>query len=346
MMPRWVLLPLLLVGCGTSEPRPPAQPWPAADAAMQRPLIWRGGDAAYSAPLDDGRVLWLFGDSFVGEGDGTPGRGGRAMLRNTVAIASGPDPSTASFDARGRDDGPFFPHPDPLWLWPGPATNLGDGLLLTFVRVRESTEGLGFQTVDSRAFRVRDTDGEPEDWALDPVTLPPAPPGVQLGLGAHLLHKTDLYAFAPVEPGSHDVYLARWSQADVVAGDLGRPQWWSGAGWEPSAGRARPVVHRLQTEFSVSEVGDALWMVSTEGFGATDIVVRTASAPEGPWSAPRTLFRPPEHGRDDVLVYSAKVQPHLKGAPVVLTYCTNRTDFWDLVGDLGVYFPRFVRVTP
>ena len=27
---------------------------------------WTGGDATYSVPLPDGRVLWMFGDSFIG----------------------------------------------------------------------------------------------------------------------------------------------------------------------------------------------------------------------------------------------------------------------------------------
>ena len=142
------------------------------------------------------------------------------------------------------------------------------------------------------------------------------------------------------------MFLARWSLEPEQPLDLDAVQWWTGTTWSPEPDTARAVIRALQTEFSVSRVGEELWMVSTEGFGAVDVVVRTATKPQGPWSGPRPLYRPPEFGRNDVLVYSAKVHPHVAGAPVVLTYNTNRTDFWDLAADLSVYFPRFVTVTP
>jgi len=312
---------------------------------------WRGGDAAYSVALADGRVLWLFGDSFVGEGDGTEGRGGRAMVRNTVALQSGANPATSSFSFAHRttdtgEPSPFFAPMFGLDLWPGPASRIGDGLLLTFVRIRSTEADLGFETVDSLAFRVPDTAGMPAAWTFEPTELPAAPPGVQLGYGAHLADPRWTYAFAPVEPGNHDIYLGRWAADDLTAGHTERMQWWSGSAWQAEPSQARVIVGGLQTEFSVTRVGEELWMVSTDTFGASDIVVRTAAAPEGPWSPPRQLYRPPEFGRDGVLIYSAKAHAHLEGGPQVLTYCTNRLDFWDLAADMDVYFPRFVRVTP
>ncbi len=337
-------------GSDTAAAVRPGVSWPAADGAVRTSTTWRGGDAAYSVPLPDGRVLWLFGDSFVGAGDGTSGRAGRAMIRNSVAVQSTTDPATATWtfhwNASGTAAAPFFSGTADTWLWPGPATASDQGLLLMFAQVTASTQGLGFETIGSTALRVHDPSGPPTDWTFDPVALPPAPPGVQLGLGAHLRDGGFLYAFAPVEPGTHDVFVGRWElEADPLV-DLRSIQWWTGAAWSPDPTAARAVTHDVQTEFSVSRVGPEFWMISTEGFGAVDVVVRTAAAPVGPWSAPRPLYRPPEFGRSDVLVYSAKAHPHLKGAPVVLTYNTNRTDFWDLAADLDVYFPRFVKVTP
>lgn len=84
-------------------------------------------------------------------------------------------------------------------------------------------------------------------------------------------------------------------------------------------------------------------MVSVDGFGATNVVVRTASAPEGPWSEPRVLYRPPESDRSGVLVYSAKAHPHLSGGAPLITYCSNHEDFATLTSDMSLYFPRFIR---
>lgn len=348
----------LLVGCPARSPEPAPTPddgppiataWPAADSAMQRSLRWRGGDAAYSVAIPGDRVLWLYGDSFVGLGDGGENRSGRTMVRNTLAVQTGRDPSTATmrfFDGGQGEPAAFFPAEDELGIWPGPASRVGDGLLLTFTRIRAVKTGLGFETVDSKATRVAAAMGPPTTWTFEPVALPETPAGTQLGLGAHLENDGWLYAYVPIEPGRHDVFVGRWPLAALEAGNTGAMTWWSGSAWAPTADGAAAVATDVQTEFSVSAVGDELWMISTLGFGAVDIAVRTAPRPEGPWSQPRHLYRPPEYGKDGVLVYSAKAHPHLRGAPLVLTYSTNRTDFWDLAADLSVYFPRFVRVTP
>ena len=40
-------------------------PWPEADSLFRSDPLWLGADAAFSVDLGRGRVLWLFGDSFV-----------------------------------------------------------------------------------------------------------------------------------------------------------------------------------------------------------------------------------------------------------------------------------------
>ena len=51
---------------------------------------WRGADGAYSTLLPDGRVLWLFGDTFVTE-QAVRARAGSTMVHNTVAVQSSTD---------------------------------------------------------------------------------------------------------------------------------------------------------------------------------------------------------------------------------------------------------------
>src|SRR6187402_1669159 len=57
--------------------------WPEADALFHRDRRWLGADCAYSVDLGKGRVLWLFGDTFVSEKT-PPRRRGARMPRNTV----------------------------------------------------------------------------------------------------------------------------------------------------------------------------------------------------------------------------------------------------------------------
>lgn len=344
----WVLL---LLGCAASEaPRATA----ATDAdQLFRPAnsTFRGADAAYSVPLGEGRTLWLFGDTFVGSARGS--RSGSTMVRNTVGVQFGSDLTTGTltlFHGPQNQEGKptaWRGVPGERWLWPGPGVNLGDVLLLTFHELAPTSEGLGFRSVGSHAFLVRDFEGTPDTWVLQALEVPALPEKTWMGLGAMWLEGETLYAWVPREP-EHDLFLVKWRRERAASGELARASWRTASGWSEDVGEAVPVVREVQTELSVhrNEASGMYWMISVDGFGGTNVVLRTAPAPEGPWSSARVLWRPPESEREDVLVYSAKAHPHLGQAPLWVTYCTNHLDFWTLAGDMSLYFPRFVAVTP
>ena len=77
--------------------------------------------------------------------------------------------------------------------------------------------------------------------------------------------------------------------------------------------------------------------------------MRTAPAPDGPWSGTRDVFTPPESRGADPFVYAGKAHPELvAGGDLIITYATNSFDFGDLFtpdGMRDLYWPRFVRVT-
>jgi hypothetical protein len=327
----------------------PAVAWPEADRLFRHSPSWHGGDSAYSVDLGNERVLWLFGDSFVGPAGRQESRSGSSMVRNSVAIQRGYDPTIASmtfyFGLEDGEPGPFFVHRGSHWLWPGDGVRFASGpLLLTFAVVSDSNSGLGFETVGSTAFLIDNPDASPPLWSMRQIEMPPHELGVQLGAGALLKEAGWLYAFAPVEPGNHDVYLARWLLEDAERGDLSSPQWWSG-GWGEEWAAATPVALDVQTEFTVHRASDGhLTLVTVDGFGGSNVTVRSAERPEGPWSQPRVLLRPEVSDRDGILVYSAKAHPELAGGDVVVTYCTNHLDFATMAGDMELYFPRFARI--
>ncbi len=345
----------LTAGCAKKMKRSPyydaMTAWAAADALFTGAHAWRGGDAAYSVDLGGGRILWLFGDSFVGEGpDDT--RSHRKMVKNTIGIQEGVDPATATmrfhWDDQGPEPGPFFTGAGETWLWPGPGQRIDDAILLTFMQITKTGEGsFGFECVGSEARFLNNPDAAPGDWSFTPAPLPPTPAGVKFGTGAFFIEGAHVYAYVVVEPGSHDMYLARWTTTDLAMMDLSEASWWTGDTWSSDPAQAVVIVGDVQTELSVTRGPDEkLWMIAVKGFGKADIVVRTAAAPEGPWSKPAILSHPPESDRKgDVLVYSAKAYPHDPSQGFALTYCTNHLDFWTMAGDMSLYFPRFVRLS-
>ena len=135
-----------------------------ADRLFHSDPRWLGGDAAFSVDLGLGRVLWLFGDSFVGSKSGQTRRQSQ-MARNTVAIQTGYDPSTASikFYWKAQGSGSFFADEGQNWFWPSHGVRIGERLLLFYNIVKpSSTPGpFGFAEDNWSAFLITNPSDEP-----------------------------------------------------------------------------------------------------------------------------------------------------------------------------------------
>jgi hypothetical protein len=344
---------VLATACHTS-PRPElpiASAWPAADALFRRDPRWRGGDAAYSVDLGAGRTLWLFGDSFVAR-PGSVGRRGCAMVRNSIAVQTGADPSRAAieFHWRGTADQPgsWFAEDGEVWHWPLGGVCTGDAVTLFCTRVRGTGEAgpFGFRAVGWTAFVLRGIDGPVQRWTCERLATFAAGFPVVVGT-AVIAGREWVHAYALAEPGDHAVHLLRWPRAAFLAGDLLGPQWFDQGAWRIQpllAPPPTPVLASGAPEFSVHRDRRGFWMVQSLGFGGTDLAVRRAPAPEGPWSEPQVVFRPQESDLEGVFVYAGKAHPQLEGGDLVLTYATNAWDFARAVADESLYFPRFVRL--
>ena len=328
---------------------------------FQRDPRWLGGDGASSVVLGEGRVVWLFGDSFIGQGQ-SPRRRDAVMVRNSVGIQTGNDPTTATFKtfAGEVDDRPadFFPPSGSTWYWPGDGEMIDEQLLIFFMAVERSDEGLGFKNVGWHAMVVENPRASPSEWRLRPAVTRENDFQVMLGSGSVLKDEQFLYAFSAREPGAHPVYLVRWPLELAAAGDLSSPEWWTGgeSRWLPQDKLAKlplPLMERGQTEFSVHRVeadgveaeGHFL-QVQMDGFPRGAIAVRRARALWGPWSRLRGVFRPDQVVALDrrSFIYSAKAHPEIKTDGLAVTYCTNSFDLGTLVDDKTLYFPRFIRL--
>src|SRR5579883_2953854 len=113
-----------------------AAEWTEANALFQNDPDWLGADGAYSVDLGGGRVLWVFGDTFVAK-DGSRDRGNAYFIRNSVAIQTGYNPAAAtiSFHWGSAADGTpasFYLEQNGIWYWPAGGARLGDRLILFY----------------------------------------------------------------------------------------------------------------------------------------------------------------------------------------------------------------------
>jgi hypothetical protein len=344
---------LLLAGCrdpGAPAPKIDAAAWPEADALFHSDPSWVGAHGEYSVSLGDGRILWLFGDTFVSP-SGSGQRNGSTMVHNTIAIQHGNDPTSATFEPHWNDKIPpasFFPDDgNSEWFWPGQPALVGGKLIVFLVDVLRSTGGLGFENHAWDA-RLIDPTTPVGSWTSAPSLQPPQNPWkILLGTGGVQTDGDFLIAYGTQE-STHDLFVARWPVDAVLRGDLSAPAWWDGSKFTPEpelSGEPFPLILGSATEFSIDKVDDQYFEVETHGFGAADLAVRAAGALTGPWSASSTVFHPPESDRLGTLVYAGKAHPEVSGADLVATYATNSTDLATLVNDLSIDWPRFVKLT-
>jgi hypothetical protein len=330
---------------------PPLRPWPEADALFQRDPVWLGADAAYSVDLGAGRVLWLFGDTFLAR-SAARSRQGAWFVRNSVGVQSGGyDPSRAhvtfAWGTRGGVPVSFFPEVGEHWFWPLGAVRLPSRLVLFLLEERRTPSGLGFEAVGTKVVFATALDRDPAAWTFTEGNLPAFP--VPLAFGAAVARRGPyVYAFATRERGDHSVSLARFDASALDAGDASSPLFLVGGAWRALGASAPDVVFPGDarddppTELSVQPTTDGAWIaVHSVGFGAAPIAVRTAPAIEGPWSRACEVFAPPP-GLEGTLVYAAKAHPELTGGSLVLTYATNGPEA-RVAADPSLYVPRFVR---
>jgi hypothetical protein len=192
--------------------------------------------------------------------------------------------------------------------------------------------------------------GVPWSPGLSRMEVTPSHPRVASQWGEAVVHDGDHVVVYGTRGDSHDVVAVRFVAADVARGDLSLPERRCGGRW--ATGCAPTALFSPGApEFSVHHddaLGAWVWLASG-GFGAAPIVWRTAPAPEGPWSDPTVVFRPPEATRDGAFVYAGKAHPELDPGPeggLVVTYVPSGFD--DVPTSLdGVYYrPYFARVWP
>jgi hypothetical protein len=299
---------------------------PAADyeGLFDRTEGWTGGDGIYSAPLSDGSILWLFGDTFINRYTSP------RMVNNTIAIQRGPEVEFF------WGDGPtaFFKPPDAKgYFWPGAAVATDRGLVLFLHLVETTGKGaFGFKLTGTYIARVPNPLDPPREWRVSYERLPWFQEGRFYGVAAL------------VEGGRVHVY-----GVDKGALTLARMDPWEfleESGWSKEPKSPKVLLRGAATEGSVSKVGGKYVYVSSGPFLSPTIQIRTASAPEGPWSAPVEVYKCAEPTWDkSYFCYAAKAHPELaKGDELVITYACNGGDLGKVIRDRRIYRPRFVRV--
>ncbi len=353
-----IVLLFLLAAC-QAQLRLIVEPLPRYDAAFERTSGWIGGDGAYSVALGDGRILWMFGDTFVGRVENGR-RVDARLINNSAAIQTGREPSVAAlaFVYRSLSDGSPAAFLEPAdgvgWLWPYHGVRTVEGLFLFLLQIEpaEGPAGFGFKLVSTWLGKVTNPDEPPGRWDISQQKIPWGNEKRLLGSSV-LLQGGYGYIYGSVDDDTGGFVAKHMIVARAPVerlADFSAWRFFADGNWVPEADRAGRVCANVAGEFSVSYLpaSGRYVLAYSEGGLSPNILLRFSPRPEGPWGEPERVYRCPEAGWDPrIFCYAAKGHPELAAAAdeLVLTYMANASDLALLESDARLYRPRFLRVT-
>ncbi|TIC88859.1 DUF4185 domain-containing protein [Nocardioides sp. GY 10113] len=311
---------------------------------------FQGGDVGAEIMLQDGRTVWMFGDTLRQAGAGT------MLVRNSMLVV-GEDCLQVVLPEGG---GAVIPDRGEVGYWPMSLTATsypGYDLVTVFAqRVRTTGTGpFGFANVGPAvATYLVPVGGTPQllevrDLGVDdPDTTRP------MWGAASVVDGGWLYAYGTARPPDPELgtgfslHVARVRPEDV--GDLQRWRYWDGAGWTRAADDAATLIGSedgVSQTLSVFE-RDGTWYAFSkrdEVFGS-DLVFWTSPSPTGPFTAQPAVAELPSDAATGQLRYMPLAHPELLPEPgsVLVSYSRNSTDLGEVMRDPLLYRPRFLRV--
>lgn len=328
-----------------------------------QPNGWLGADAAYSIPLHDGRVVWIFGDTLYGKkrivNNGVP-----QMVHNSLGISTCKDGHwhlhyVIRKDAHNIPQSFFAPqHPD-TWYWAMDGFTAQHALWITLLCVhavkgaKSSAFGFGFCGTDLA--RISNLGADPQKWTIQYLPLVPNGTGAYPSATA-VVHGKYAYIFAQWNQGTHPL-LATRIPLNGLSNPAAHLQYLSKQGtWKSGfiPADAKPVMKYGSSELSIRYHPKLRkWiavMFSPEMF-SSKIILRTAPSLLGPWSVGQVIYRVPEMQpghpgyNKNTFCYAGKEHPAFEHGDLVFTYACNSLDVSDLASDLNIYFPKVVRMS-
>ncbi|TDB69895.1 fibronectin type III domain-containing protein [Micromonospora sp. KC721] len=347
---RWLLILYaicLLVAVSTAAPEP-ASAGGGISATRLTALFdhygdtsgtWTGADRTTSVRLPDGRLLWLFSDTFLGPvaSDGSRPRAA-PFVHNSAIVQHGDQLRETRHGGTAENPRPLIPAPAGEFFWIGDAQVVGDTLQVLVNRYRRT----GASPLDHALLGTALANFALP--TLTPTAVRPLPLDARIAWGSTLLRDgghTYIY-------GTEAAGEAKFAHVARVRGDDldGAWEFWTGASWDTNQHASARVLSGVGTAYGVQRIDGRYVLVTHENnlvFSA-DLVAYTAGSPTGPFDGPDYLHRAPETAAGH-LVYDADLHPDLaRPGKLLVSYNVNNVDDAVTYADAGVYRPRFVEV--
>ena len=295
-----------------------------------------GADATYSMPLPDGRIMWMFGDTFLGTVKADRTREGAPFIRNSIVIQDEDELVTYYQNTSGSPSSYISPSDPDEWYWPLDATMHGGEIQMMLGRL-EQIQANGAFSFAYVGFDLVTID--PADITIISQQNKIADPDISYG--SCILEDGD---YTYIYGISSRPFQKRAHVARVQGGDL-KDTWeyYNGQSWTDNPS-SHIIAQNVSDQFSIFKDGEIYYAVTHEIIFGNKIFIAQSTSPTGPFTNNRTLYCTPETG-GDIFTYNSFVHPELsENGELRISYNINSFDFTDLFSDVDLYRPRFIRV--
>ena len=311
---------------------------------------WTGGDSTVSVPLPDGRIAWLFSDTFLGTVNSDYSRpSDTPFIHNSMVVQNG---STLTTITGGTASAPTSlvqaqTNSSSDWDWVDDGFVSNNQLEVFYTQYEKTgNSSLSFQQV-ATAIATFSLPG----LSLQSVTQLNV--GATLTWGAGVLVQssyTYIYGMENVN-GNRFLHVARVPSGQVLmAGSNPTSAWqfWTGSAWSTSESASARIMSGT-AGVSIAQINNQYVLV-TQDVSADlpfdpNLVAYTATSPTGPFGNKTYLYRPPE-ASGNIITYDPRIHPEISGSgTLVLSYNVNSLQSGDDYADARIYRPRFIDVT-
>jgi len=309
-----------------------------------------GADGFYSVPLPDGRVVWIFGDSFLGtvNPDGSREKRSPVFIRNAMAVQDGDSLHSIYNVIDGWEFSLVIPpdavkgtefSEDSLWYWPGDGF-VENGKLKVFMTA--------FYQADTGNWGFRWTGANLATFSLPDIKLEKIdhldyPGEVEIHWGHAICDEAPAYTYI-YGAGDKYPYVARTPKGKVT-----EPwEFYTGNSWVNDSRLAKPMADFKGSEqFSVIKLDNKYVLLTQSGdFLESSLYSATSELPYTGWGNKKELYKlQPLVKVKDLFAYNPVAHPHFtENNELLISYCVNSFNLDDLFQDASKYRPVFIRV--
>ena len=308
-----------------------------------------GGDGTYSVKLPDGRSVWIFGDTFLGqvEEDGSRKKMDPIYIRNSFVIQDGDNLTTLHQNINGRDHSTVIP-PHVLdsdfeiteteqWYWPGDGLIENNELKVFMSEFHQTGSGMW--------------DFQWKNTALASFSLPDLKlidityfsfPNNNIHWG-HAVFEDDEYTYI-YGLGNGKPYAARAASGSIY----GQWEFYTAEGWSKNHENCTPIADIDGSEqFSILKWKGKYIFITQLGGLSDQICSFTSDKPFSDWGNKQVIYKTPllPENNKNIFTYNAVAHPQfIENNSILVSYNTNSFELEDHFKDAGIYRPRFIRV--